>query len=33
MIVDLYDVIIHLMDQPTREQMKLDDILNRQVKP
>ena len=33
MIVDLYDVIIHLMDQPTREQMKLDVILNRQVKP
>jgi ribosome-associated protein len=32
MIIDLFDVVIHLMDQPTREQMKLDEILSRQAK-
>lgn len=32
MVVDLYDVVIHLMDAPTREKMNLDTILQTQVK-
>jgi ribosome-associated protein len=32
MVVDLYDVVIHLMDAPTREKMNLDTILQNQVK-
>ena len=32
MVVDLYDVVIHLMDATTREKMNLDNILQNQVK-
>jgi ribosome-associated protein len=32
MVVDLYDVVIHLMDAATREKMNLDAILQNQVK-
>jgi len=32
MVVDLYDVVIHLMDALTREKMNLDTILQTQVK-
>jgi ribosome-associated protein len=32
MVVDLYDVIIHLMDPNTREKMSLETILKQQVK-
>jgi ribosome-associated protein len=32
MVVDLYDVVIHLMDATNREKMNLDSILTQQVK-
>ncbi len=32
MVIDLYDVVVHLFDPTNREKMKLDEILERQVK-
>jgi ribosome-associated protein len=32
MVLDLYDVVVHLFDPTNREKMKLDEILERQVK-
>ncbi len=32
MVVDLFDIVVHLMDQVTREKMNLDVILEQQVK-
>ncbi len=32
MVFDLYDVVIHLFDPTNREKMKLDEILENQVK-
>jgi ribosomal silencing factor RsfS len=32
MVFDLYDVVIHLFDPANRKKMKLDEILENQVK-
>ncbi len=33
MVMDLYDVVVHLFDPANREKMKLDQILETQVNP
>ena len=33
MVMDLYDVVVHLFDHANREKMKLDQILESQVNP
>ncbi|MEY3431920.1 MAG: hypothetical protein RIS53_818 [Bacillota bacterium] len=33
MVMDLYDVVVHLFDPANREKMKLDQILESQVNP